>query len=74
MMALAACSSFNEPKRLLPGPPAYAQEVRAPDPRPDEQCYPVALRERVGRLKANTIIRAMKADWSTMKATYAKGR
>lgn len=58
----------------MPAAPAYAQEVRAPDPKPDEQCYPVALRERAGRLKANTIIRAMKGDWATMKKTYARGR
>lgn len=73
-LMLAACSSYTEPKRILPGPPAYAQEVRVPDPKAGEDVVVVALRERAGRRKANRIIGAMRGDWTAMKSIYAKGK
>ncbi len=58
----------------MPGPPPYLLPVQVLDPHEGEALLEIAGRERAGRLKANRIINACKADWSKMKFTYAKGR
>lgn len=73
MTALAGCAASNDAIKHIPGPPAYAVAVNVPDPKPDEQCLPVALRERAGRLKANRVIRAVRGDWKLMQTIYGQG-
>ena len=61
-------------RRDLPAPPAYLHPVRVPEPRAGEGAVEVAARERAGRLKANSIIRAARTQWERLRRTYRQAR
>lgn len=77
-MLLGACASSSSVRdivqREIPGPPGYLQPVLVAEPKKGENALTVAVRERAGRLKANTIIRNARDQWEKLRAAYRARR
>lgn len=61
-------------RRDIPAPPGYMVPVAVPEPKAGEDAVTVALRERAGRLKANTIIRNARGQWEALRKAYREAR
>lgn len=75
---IAGCASSTavrpETTTAIPPAPAYLQPVEVARPRKGENALLVAVREKAGRVKANTIIGAARRDWECMRAGLAGAR
>jgi hypothetical protein len=73
MLAGCVTSGNNVLKRDLPNLPPYVREVMVKNPQATDDALEVAVRERVGRVKANSIIKRAKRWYFCVQKSYAEG-